>query len=89
MYYLGWVSLVVISLWVSLLAFLWAMKSGQFSDQGRARYLPLAEDFPPCDVKEPSKLTLHSYVMLAVIIIGILVTLSPVALILYKLKGTG
>ncbi len=43
-YYSGWLFLVVISLIVSLGAFIWALRSGQFSDQERARYLPLGKD---------------------------------------------
>ncbi len=40
-YYLPWILLLVLSLWASLAAFLWALKRGQFSEQERARYLPL------------------------------------------------
>jgi cbb3-type cytochrome oxidase maturation protein len=43
-YYAGWLFLVVISLSVSLAAFIWALRAGQFSDQERARYLPLGKD---------------------------------------------
>jgi len=44
MYYASWLFLVVISVGVSLVAFIWGLKSGQFSDQERARYLPLGHD---------------------------------------------
>jgi cbb3-type cytochrome oxidase maturation protein len=40
-YYLPWIMLLVVSLWVSLAAFFWAFRHGQFTDQERARYLPL------------------------------------------------
>jgi cbb3-type cytochrome oxidase maturation protein len=43
--YLSWIFLVACTIWVCLLAFVWALQDGQFSDQNRARYLPLAEDF--------------------------------------------
>ncbi len=33
--------LMLVGLLVSVLLFLWALQSGQFSDQSRARYLPL------------------------------------------------
>ena len=46
MYFSGWMVLVAVSLWISLMAFLWGLQSGQFSDQERARYLPL-RDLPP------------------------------------------
>ena len=43
-YYAGWLFLVGTSLTVSLVAFIWALRAGQFSDQERARYLPLGKD---------------------------------------------
>ena len=43
-YYSGWLFLVVMSLIVSLAAFIWGLRAGQFSDQERARYLPLGKD---------------------------------------------
>ncbi|MBI5015473.1 MAG: hypothetical protein HZB55_08265 [Deltaproteobacteria bacterium] len=44
MYYLGWIVLVGVSLALSLASFAWALRSGQFADQGRARYLPLRDE---------------------------------------------
>jgi len=43
-YYLPWVLLIVVSLWVSLAGFVWALSHGQFSEQERARYLPLRDE---------------------------------------------
>ncbi len=43
-YYAGWLFLVGISLAASIAAFIWALRAGQFSDQERARYLPLGKD---------------------------------------------
>jgi len=37
----------------SVLLFLWAMQSGQFSDQARARYLPLVGETVHADHKRP------------------------------------
>ena len=36
--------LVALSVWIMLFAFLWALRDGQFSDQGRARYLPFVDE---------------------------------------------
>ncbi len=44
-YYLPWLLLVLISLSTAIGAFFWGLRNGQFSDQQRARYLPL-RDFP-------------------------------------------
>ena len=46
MYLPIWVILVIVSLGSSLLAFGWALHAGQFSDQGRARYLALRDESP-------------------------------------------
>ena len=43
MYFPYWMMLLAVSLWASVLAFVWALRSGQFQDQGRARYLPLRD----------------------------------------------
>ncbi|MEW6667781.1 MAG: cbb3-type cytochrome oxidase assembly protein CcoS [Thermodesulfobacteriota bacterium] len=43
MYFPYWMMLVGVSVWASILAFVWALRSGQFEDQGRARYLPLRD----------------------------------------------
>jgi cbb3-type cytochrome oxidase maturation protein len=70
MYFPFWLVLVVFSLTASLAAFFWGLKSGQFSDQKRARYLPLGDIRPQAVIKEPSKWTIEVYVLL---FIGLLV----------------
>ncbi len=47
MYYPYFVTYIVTGLVLSLGVFLWALKSGQFKDQNRARYLPLEEETNP------------------------------------------
>ncbi len=44
MYYPYFVTYMLIGFAVSLAVFLWAVKNGQFSDQQRARFLPLVGD---------------------------------------------
>ena len=78
-YYLPWVLLIVASLWVSLAGFLWAFKSGQFSDQDRARYLPLRGEVLPSPVKDPAKFSREVYVPLA--LVGAVVFLLATVLI--------
>jgi len=48
-----WALLVGISVGASLLAFFWGLRSGQFSDPERARFLPLVREkygTPPSDL---------------------------------------
>ena len=85
-YYLPWVLLIIISLWVSLAAFFWALRSGQFSDQERARYLPLrGEDSTSC-VAHPSRPTREVYALLGVLCVG---GLSLLVVLVSILLGRG
>jgi cbb3-type cytochrome oxidase maturation protein len=78
-YYLPWVLLIVASVWVSLAGFLWAFKSGQFSDQDRARYLPLRGEVLPSPVKDPAKISREVYVL--IVLAGAVVLLLATVLI--------
>ena len=80
MYYSGWIMLVSISLWVSLLAFVWALRTGQFAfQQGRARYLPLAGEYLPAPPgSRGNKRAIESYALLAVAAIGLVGILSAI-----------
>ena len=44
MYFPYFMAYMSVGLVLSLVAFFWALNSGQFSDQQRARYLPLEND---------------------------------------------
>jgi cbb3-type cytochrome oxidase maturation protein len=54
LYYFPWLILIVISLSTALGAFIWALGSGQFSDQERARFLPL-RDLGGVEKRAPGK----------------------------------
>ena len=85
--YTCWVSLVAISLWISLVAFFWALRNGQFSDQGRARYLPLSDELPLQPVEHPSKLSFEAYALLSIVILGVLGIVGSLVLSLRRLMG--
>ncbi|MCU0587194.1 MAG: cbb3-type cytochrome oxidase assembly protein [Syntrophobacteraceae bacterium] len=44
MYFPYFIAYMTAGFVVSLVVFIWALRSGQFRDQQRARYLPLEED---------------------------------------------
>lgn len=44
MYFPYFIAYISIGLSISLLVFFWAVKSGQFQDQQRARFLPLRDE---------------------------------------------
>ncbi|MGC1402093.1 MAG: cbb3-type cytochrome oxidase assembly protein CcoS [Thermodesulfobacteriota bacterium] len=84
MYFSAWVILIAFSLWVSLLAFFWGLQSGQFSDQDRARYLPLRDSLPQRMVKDPARLTIEVYVLMS---IGVLMVVGLTGSLYLALRG--
>jgi cbb3-type cytochrome oxidase maturation protein len=44
MYFPYFITYMVVGLVISLLAFFWALKNGQFKEQQRARFLPLEDE---------------------------------------------
>lgn len=48
MYYAGWILLILLGVGLGGWAFLWALRSGQFSEQDRARFLPLRDEETTC-----------------------------------------
>ncbi|MEJ2642032.1 MAG: cbb3-type cytochrome oxidase assembly protein CcoS [Desulfobacteraceae bacterium] len=51
MYFPYFIAYIVIGISISLLVFFWAVKTGQFHDQQRARYLPLRGEPAPGPAK--------------------------------------
>ncbi len=84
-YYSGWLFLVVISLIVSLAAFIWGLRAGQFSDQERARYLPLGKDLlsQPITAVSRAKRRAHSAILFFIAAIGFTAFAAALALGLY------
>ncbi len=44
MYYAGWMLLILMGIGLGTWAFVWALRSGQFQEQERARFLPLRDE---------------------------------------------
>ena len=87
MFFSVWIVLIAVSLWVSLIAFVWALQSGQFADQNRARYLPLVDEAEKPVVEDPAKLTVEVYVLLGLATVGLLGIFTSIFVSLYRLKG--
>ena len=83
MYYSSWLSLITISLGVSLIAFVWALRNGQFSDQGRARYIPLSSEPSLPALSEPAKRPWELYALMLIGLIGLAVISAAIALSFY------
>jgi len=83
MYGYSWLVLVIVSLWISLVGFVWGLSNGQFSEQARVRYFPLRDQtvFAPPD--NPARLPVEVYVLAAIFTCGLLVMLAPLLLALW------
>jgi cbb3-type cytochrome oxidase maturation protein len=84
-YYAGWLFLVGVSLTVSLVAFIWALRAGQFSDQERARYLPLGKDLlsQPIVVAGRAKRRVHNIALCLIVTMCFIAFAAALALGLY------
>jgi cbb3-type cytochrome oxidase maturation protein len=84
-YYSGWLFLVLISLIVSLVAFIWALRAGQFSDQERARYLPLGKDLlaQPIMVASRAKRRAHNVALCLIVTMCFIAFAAALGLGLY------
>ncbi len=87
MFLLSWVLLIAAGLLVSLGVFFWALRTGQFSDQERARFLPLNDGFSLPEVENPEKLSREVYALLFAAGLGLLALIAAVVLTLVKVKG--
>lgn len=67
MYFPYFIAYISIGLVVSLVIFFWALKTGQFQDQQRARFLPLRDDdsMPPAKAKRAHRIEVYGLFFLA------------------------
>jgi len=72
MYYPYFIAYILIGLTLSLSVFFWALKTGQFKDQQRARFLPLRDNAasPPVRASRASRLEVYSLCTLTVAGLG-------------------
>jgi len=84
MIFFSWIALVALSLGVSLLAFLWAIRAGQFSDPGRARFLPLSDSRRSPALEKPAGLPVEIYVLLGIAGIALIGILFSIVLSIFR-----
>lgn len=81
MYYPFFLTYILTGLIIALLVFVWAMKNGQFSDQQRARFLPLEHEDATL-IKKGNRGKLELYAIFFLMVAGII---SSFAIIAYAL----
>jgi cbb3-type cytochrome oxidase maturation protein len=67
MYFPYFITYILAGFAISLIAFLWALKNGQFQEQQRARFLPLEAEMPlsPDRVSRWKRLEIYALFFLA------------------------
>ncbi|MGD0230217.1 MAG: hypothetical protein ABSC19_07650 [Syntrophorhabdales bacterium] len=67
---LPWFSLMIAGLVASVVLLLWGVRSGQFADQERARYLPLRDAETPVQGHSPGALGPEVYALVGLMAIA-------------------
>jgi cbb3-type cytochrome oxidase maturation protein len=82
MYYPYFIAYMAAGFVISLVVFFWALNSGQFKDQQRARFLPLQNDLQP----KPAKVSRFARIQtFALFILICLCLASAVAVLIFSL----
>jgi cbb3-type cytochrome oxidase maturation protein len=84
MYFPYFVTYMLVGLAISLLVFFWALRNGQFRDQKRAGYLPLADEPRSAPGRARRLHRLEAYVLLGLVLAGVLATVAVLAVSLLK-----
>ncbi len=67
MYYPFFIAYMAAGFIISLVVFFWALNSGQFKDQQRARFLPLQNDLQAQPAKIPRFARIQTYALLSLV----------------------
>lgn len=86
MFYLGWLMLIAVGVGASIGVFVWALKTGQFTDQQRARYLPLQNEQLELPQALSQRLPAEVYALILIVILGIICFISTITLTIYWLQ---
>ncbi len=86
MYFPFFIIYLLIGFGISGLVFLWALKSGQFSDQKRAAFLPLQHDTEGTPSRIRRIHRFEAIVLVALACLGLLISASVLAFSLLKAR---
>ncbi len=76
--YLLFIIFILSGLFFGIIVFLWALKSGQFKEQQRARYLAIEDEREKPDNVASRSGKLQLYMLFGFIILGIMISASVV-----------
>ena len=84
MYYPYFISYMLAGLAIALVVFAWALKSGQFRDQQRARFLPLYDAPRQSPVKASRTSRIEVYALFTLVIVGLCASFAVVIFALIR-----
>ena len=82
MYYPYFIAYMAAGFIISLVVFFWALNSGQFKDQQRARFLPLKNELQTQPVKVPRFARIQTFALLTLVCLCLA---SAVAVVVFSL----
>jgi cbb3-type cytochrome oxidase maturation protein len=84
MYYPYFIAYMAAGFIISLVVFFWALNSGQFKDQQRARFLPLQNDRQAKPAKVPQFARIQTFALLALVCLCLASAMAVVVFSLIK-----
>lgn len=84
MYYPYFIAYMAAGFVVSIVIFFWALNSGQFKDQQRARFIPLLGDHETAPVRAARYARIEIYTLFALACIGLATSVAVVVFALFK-----
>jgi len=84
MYYPYFITYIIIGFVLTLMVFLWALNNGQFKDQQRARYLPLADEWDKPEGKVTRFNRYEGYALILLACAGLLASLAVLVFALWR-----
>jgi cbb3-type cytochrome oxidase maturation protein len=84
MYYPYFIAYMAAGFIISLVVFFWALNSGQFKDQQRARFLPLQNDLQTKPAKVPRFARIQTFALLTLVCLCLASAVVVVAFSLIK-----
>jgi len=84
MYYPYFIAYMAAGFIISLVVFFWALNSGQFKDQQRARFLPLQNDLQTIPKKVPRFARIQTFALLTLVCLCLASAIAVVTFSLIK-----
>ena len=86
MYYPYFIAYMAIGFTISIVVFFWALNSGQFKDQQRARFIPLESDRPARPKAASRFVRIQTVALFSMVCLCLAASLAVIIFALFKAK---